>query len=232
MVFAQAKYSTINYENDTLRIRVSTSDINRFVFDSEILEYFTSDEKNVIINTNGKNAFVKFAPIKELKSISSKNNQKIINGKIKYSGKKTDVFFVTSKAVYSIILVPKKIESRTIYINNNSMKTDSIIKFETKYNDYEKFLKTYITNAFLDIKPKEYKVDDHKLYIDLPNNKIKLYKSYTGKLYGIYYFTATSIFNSDIEYKALKVALQKIGISRVLASSFENNKLIVIGSVL
>lgn len=113
----------VEYKDQTITIPVSSNQINRIVLPSEISSKIVSDEKNLEIEINGKEAFIKFSPIMEtVRGVNPEDGTtQIEDQNIKYvSNQPAEVFFITKNKTYSFILVPSKMDAQTILVNHKA----------------------------------------------------------------------------------------------------------------
>jgi len=122
---------------DTVHINVSRSDVNRIVFPYEIKYQANSKEKDLTISVVGKEMFVKFNPY--IETVHSTVKDSVVESgkpKILYSkSKASELFVVTEKKTYSIVLHPKRKESSTIFFNESfeKKKKDIFVNKDAEY---------------------------------------------------------------------------------------------------
>lgn len=86
----------------TTPVVLSNTDVNRIVCtDGEINDVFSSQEKGIVIQPKGKNAFVKYL-------INVDGARKTLVNEI------TEIHIVCNEAVYTLIAQPKRVQSRTV----------------------------------------------------------------------------------------------------------------------
>lgn len=85
------------------QVRLSNSDINRVICPVDIKDAVYSEEKGVMVNLSGKNAFVKFLVAKK-------------DGKEMYSSIPSELYFVCDGAVYTMIAMPSRIPAQTVQL--------------------------------------------------------------------------------------------------------------------
>lgn len=129
--------NTFEYKDDGIRIRISKESVNRIVLPFEIKGKILSAEKNLKVETNGKEAYVKIMP-QEVQEIE---NNKVVNSELIYPDNESEVFFITDKKTYSITFVPDAIDSRTIYIADNIALKEDVLKTEKHSTEYDKNIK-------------------------------------------------------------------------------------------
>ncbi|MDD3450927.1 type-F conjugative transfer system secretin TraK [Sulfurimonas sp.] len=151
----KADANTFKYENETLRIRISKNSVNRIVLPAAITGKIFSQEKNLNIQSNGHEAYVKVIPSKKTETIDNK----VTETEIVYADKEAEVFFLTENKTYAIVFVPDKIDTRTVYITDNTVKKEDIEKVEKASNEYTKNIKNIfklaiankLSNSFTEI---------------------------------------------------------------------------------
>ncbi len=132
---ADVANNTFYYTNQTLKIRISSDSVNRIVFPLPLVDKIYSKEKNLNIQINGYEAYIKVVPIKKTKLVD--NNA--VESKIEYSTQPAEVYFITNdNKTYSIVFVPDKIDTRTIYIKDNLVKKKDVSRIEKFNSDYAK----------------------------------------------------------------------------------------------
>ncbi len=151
----KADANTFKYENETLRIRISKNSVNRIVLPAAITGKIFSQEKNLNIQSNGHEAYVKVIPSKKTETIDNK----VTETEIVYADKEAEVFFLTENKTYAVVFVPDKIDTRTVYITDNTVKKEDIEKVEKASNEYTKNIKNIfklaiankLSNSFTEI---------------------------------------------------------------------------------
>ena len=132
-----AKSLVVNDLQDTAHINVSRSNVNRLVFPYKITYQANSKEKDLTVSVVGKEMFVKFTPY--IKMV-----EKTVDGKVVQTGEKriiysksrpAEIYVVTEQKTYSIVLHPKRMESRTVYFTE-SLREKKKKLFAHKDEDY------------------------------------------------------------------------------------------------
>ena len=175
----KADANTFKYENETLRIRISKNSVNRIVLPAAITGKIFSQEKNLNIQSNGHEAYVKVIPSKKTETIDNK----VTETEIVYADKEAEVFFLTENKTYAIVFVPDKIDTRTVYITDNSVKKEDIEKVEKASNEYTKNIKNIfklaiankLSNSFTEI-VKNVKHDDFLFLNQFDGTNYQVYK--------------------------------------------------------
>ena len=147
-----AKTFVIDNLNETKHINVSESDVNRFVFPYNIKTQISSKEKDLTINTVGKEMYIKFVPYQE-QTVTTVGDKLIPNNdsKILYNKSKTnEIFVVTEKKTYSFIVHPKKQEASTFIMTESfSDKKENMLEVAKKDSEYVDEIANEITLPIL-----------------------------------------------------------------------------------
>lgn len=115
-------------------VKMSSSDINRIVCQTDIKDVVFSEEKGVQVKISGPNAFVKFV----IKRIGEREM---------YSKIPVDMYVVCGNKVYNIIGIPEKIPSVTVYLEDKESKIKEVLERNTTI-PYEKRIVNYV-KAFM-----------------------------------------------------------------------------------
>lgn len=103
-----AKSTVIDNLQETKHINLSRSDVNRLVFPYDITYQANSKEKDLTISVVGKEMFVKFTPSITQETLQVKDQ--IVNASdpkiVYYKAKPAELFVVTEKKTYSIVVHP------------------------------------------------------------------------------------------------------------------------------
>lgn len=91
------------------KVVVSNTDVNRIVSPEPIKDVVYSKEKGLMVHFIDRNAFIKF--------VIKKNP----NGTYTYIQEPSEIYVVTTDAVYTIILLPKNIVGRTIRLSGGTL---------------------------------------------------------------------------------------------------------------
>lgn len=140
----------VEYSGKTITLPVSAKQINRFVLPASIKSKIASSEKNIEIEINGSEAFVKFSPIMETihKVNQHDNTSQIEDQKIVYaSDGPAEVFFITEKQTYSFILVPSKMDAQTILVNHKQQDKKEL-EYREKSTPFSGLITDLIRDAF------------------------------------------------------------------------------------
>lgn len=130
-----ASNQTIDYKGEAITVPVSAEQSNRITLPSRITDKLYSKEKNLIININGNQAFVKFAPIVEttkLKMDAEKEAKTQKTEIIYQKNSPTELHLVTEDDVtYTFILIPTQMDTQTIIVTNSKQKKKELSYKET-----------------------------------------------------------------------------------------------------
>lgn len=201
-----AKTEVIDNLNETTHVNLSNSDVNRLVFPYDITFQANSKEKDLTITVVGKELYVKFMPYIEQEQTTIKNE--VVNSgesKINYDkSKASELFIVTDKKTYSLIVHPKKQEATTvIFTETFSEKKEKL--FVNKDAEYvDNIVNNILKQVFIksDIKGFEKeKIDGVKSKIimlkDIKKDVVYKHKvTYSGYRYDVFEY---SVFNPNIE---------------------------------
>lgn len=223
-VFGKVVHKT--YNGETITVNVSKKSTNRLILPFKIKKKIFSSEKGLNIVIDGTDAYIKYTPYKKDNIISSqdnKNNQ-IIKSKIIYDGfVNAEVFFITTGGTYSFIFKPKKIASRTIFIDDNRVKVNDICKVENQQNQYIKRLKNFTKQTISNTISSSFKtLKVHKAI----SKDLLITNKYIGNQYTIYKIENLS-GETDIT-KIVKVLNANLKVN-ILATTYFENIIIVIG---
>ncbi len=143
-----ARTEIIDNLEDTGHIILSRTDANRLVFPYQIKQEIDSKEKDLMVSVVGKEIFIKFMPYKKQDitqqqgGVQGGNKEQVkdtVNGeKIIYDeSKPAEIFIVTEKKTYSLIVYPKDVETTTVYFNETfeKKKEDIFINKDAEYVD-------------------------------------------------------------------------------------------------
>ncbi|MEM3580393.1 MAG: type-F conjugative transfer system secretin TraK [Candidatus Bathyarchaeia archaeon] len=105
---------TVSPEKTTM-VKMSSTDVNRIVCPVDIKDVVYSEEKGIQVKISGKNAFVKFL----VKRLGTKET---------YSTIPADIYVVCGDKVYSIIALPERIPSVTVYLEDRESKIKEVLE--------------------------------------------------------------------------------------------------------
>lgn len=177
-------------------VDVSKTDVNRIVCENgEIGKIVYSKDKELTIQKDGENAFVKLSPV------TTRSNgiivDTIVNDFIR------DIYIECNKKIYSLNLTPKDISAQTILLfDNNTKKDNQEAKRFEKSNSFEKTLIDIIKSIYKEKEPDGY---ISKL---LPPKTIKFSeleltptKTYSGNDYFVYEYRIKALKDLDLDEK-------------------------------
>jgi len=132
-------------------VEVSLTDMNRIVCESRLGAVVFSKEKEVEAKQTGNSIFVKFLPVK-----------KTTDEGIKYSYSKIsrDIFVECGGRVFSLMFVPRKIPSVTIFLKTPWENIKKASAWE-RSRDYESVIIELIRSVYSGTPPDGYAVVDH-----------------------------------------------------------------------
>lgn len=117
---------TIDYKGETMTVPVSAEQSNKIVLPSRITDKWYSKEKNLIVDTNGNQAFVKFAPIVETTKLKMDAEKEAKTQKTEIVYQKntpTELHLMAEDEItYTFILVPTQMDTQTIIVSNPKQK--------------------------------------------------------------------------------------------------------------
>ncbi len=175
-------------------VNVSKTDVNRIVCENgEIGKIVYSKDKEISIQKDGENAFVKLLPV------TTRSNGVVVNTLINDFVR--DVYIECNKKMYSLNLTPSEISAQTILLFDNGTKKENpeAKKFE-KANSFEKTMLDIIKSVYKDKEPDGYIVKN------LNANSIKFdelellpTKTYSGNDYMVYEYKITAHKDMELE---------------------------------
>ena len=136
------------FASETKTYTVSMTDVNRIVCSDVIKEVFFSEEKGLISQVSGTDAYIKF-PVTI--TINQETQEKITS----YYDKNAELFIVCGNQTHSLNLKPAKIAAQTIYLENSSLPIAETPEFEGK--DEEEILAALMTAAIENDLPSGFK---------------------------------------------------------------------------
>lgn len=193
-----ARTQIIDNLTTTKHIRVSRSDVNRLVFPYKITYQANSKEKDLTISVVGNEMFVKFMPVK-IQSQETVKNKVVSSGKVKIDYSKSnpaELFIVTKKKTYSIVLHPKRGEATTVMFTESFDKKKKKL-FVNKDAEYvDNIANNIIKPILLESKLRGYEKKNVKgLKHTIKLDKMLFYKlktTYSGLRYKIYEYIITN----------------------------------------
>jgi len=139
----------VEYKGQTITLPISSNQINRVVLPSSITSKIVSEEKNIEVEINGKEAFIKFSPIMEtIKIVDGTDTPEIEDQSITYiKNQPTEVFFVTKDQTYSFIFVPSQMDAQTILVNHKKKEKEELY-FKEKSSPFINVITKLVKEAF------------------------------------------------------------------------------------
>ena len=140
----------------TTQVDLSSSDINRFVCppgEMGPIHVVFSKEKGVSVNTEGRNAFVKFLIKQE-------------DGKNGYSTTPTEFYVICGRKVYTLIGLPERIPARTVLLSGGD---DEARKNASLFEGmpFEKKILRIVKSVYTEDIPDSFTVNDEDKPFDL-----------------------------------------------------------------
>ncbi|HIQ48512.1 MAG TPA: hypothetical protein EYH58_02600 [Aquifex aeolicus] len=152
-------------------VEVSLKDINRIVCPYEISGVVYSKEKRIQVRVEGKNAYVKFLPLKE-------------GNNLVYEDFPRELYIECGEKVFSLILVPREIPAKTIVLKVPLKDFKKATKFEQ--DEYLRLLVKLISYAWKEVPPPGYSVKEvGKIYKRFKEARLKLVKVYEGVRFAV-----------------------------------------------
>lgn len=135
----------IEYDRSPSRIKVSVENINRLVFPDDITFKVWSKEKNVDITTNENELYIKYQPLEQVVSTGKEAEERVIV----YEGVPVDLFVKTKNdKTYSLILLPRNIESRNVELIDNTISSEHIASTLMKSDSHTSVISSTIQDVF------------------------------------------------------------------------------------
>jgi len=156
-------------------VKISLKDINRIYCDgSGVGSIAFSREKRIEITKEGRNIFVKIIPIMK--------EQKLI-----YEDVPRELFVECGGEVYSLILVPAKVPSRTIVLKGRKKSIEKAVRFEQ--GEFPSVVSELIRFAYRDMAPDGYEERMvGKLFREFREADLHLLKVYEGAAFAVLVF--------------------------------------------
>lgn len=194
-------------------INISKADITRIYCESsEIKSIVFSKEKEMEIEQNGQNAFIKIS--KKVTTTGDKIETQISNHP-------REVFLECGEKMYSFVMIPKDIPSQTIILKSLYSPDIEIAKQTEKSSDYETTLSNLIKDAYKTKLPSGFSIKTHNiLEQDFQELRLSKVKSYIGSEYEIIEYTINAKKDISLEEKVflgyfknpLAVSIEKLSI--------------------
>ena len=159
-------------------IDISKTDINRaYCENGEFTQVIFSSEKEIDIQKNGKNAFIKLIPINKTQG------DVILSTTINTFSR--EAYLTCNNKMFSLILVPKEIPAQTIILKtvSDEKRVEKIKEIEV-VSDYQTTVSELIKSVYKEITPEGYDLE----FIDKPKvqfDELSLieFKKYVGSTF-------------------------------------------------
>ncbi|HDM76874.1 MAG TPA: hypothetical protein ENG51_10440 [Deltaproteobacteria bacterium] len=133
-------------------VEVSLKDTNRIVCPVDVGNVIFSKEKKMQVKIIGRNAFVKFLPVRKIDAETGE--EKLIYSKIP-----REAYIECGGRFFALVFVPKEKPAETIILRLPDYDKEKALKFE-KATPYEKMLLSLIRAAYLEEPPEGYEVTE------------------------------------------------------------------------
>jgi len=202
--------NTFEYKDDSLRVRISKESVNRVVLPFEIQGKIFSAEKNLKVETNGKEAYIKILP----QLVQEVEGNEVVKSELIYPDNESEVFFITDKKTYSITFVPDAMDSRTVYITDNIAIKEDILRIEKNSTEYDKNIKHIFKLAINN--------EIANSYSEIVRNEQYPNFYFLSEFEGIYY-NLFKFFLKDNTTETIEQINKSISNTIVASCVFENN---------
>jgi len=154
----------IEYDRSPSRLKISVNSVNRIVFPEEISFKVWSKEKGVDIITHKNELYVKYQPLERVVASGNEIEEKVLA----YEGVPLDIFVATKNGkTYSLLLLPREIESRNVMLIDNTISQEIISKNLLEADSHSSVISSIIkdviagnTSYFYDISFTPFKTQD------------------------------------------------------------------------
>lgn len=173
-------------------VNISKTDVNRVICENgDIGKVIYSKDKEISIQKDGENAFIKLLPV------TTKANGIIVNTVINDFIR--DVYIECNKKMYSLNLSPTDTTAQTILLKNDgTSKNNEVAQSFERSNSFEKTIIDIVKKVYKDIEPDGYivkKIDQKP--ISFTELSLIPIKTYTGNDFIVYEYKI--IAKEDIE---------------------------------
>ncbi|MDX4028404.1 TraK domain-containing protein [Aliarcobacter skirrowii] len=187
----------IDYSMSFKFVDISKTDVNRVICeDGSVGKVVFSKDKEISIETDKENAFIKLLPVVVRK------NGIVVNSEV--NDFQRDVFIECNKSIYSLNLIPRDISAQTILLVNttgNNKNNIEATKFE-KANPFEKTVTTIIQDIYKSNTPQGYKKINLKAKtLKFQELEFKPTIKYVGSDYIAYEYSIKANDNIEINEK-------------------------------
>lgn len=205
-------HTQIVYDDDYQAVKISLKDVTRLVCFTDITKTVYSKEKNMEIETDGRDAFIKNLASKTADPLTGQPT-------IRYDTRPKELYVMCGARTFSLILVPDDVRATTIYLKSTQADKSKAAAFEA--SDYENTLYKLMKAAYNEDIPDGYEVEE----IDKPQGKFKEgtmvhRRNYSGDMFQVNEFIFIS--NEDVNLDELQV-LEVLKYRNTLAVSIVDN---------
>jgi hypothetical protein len=203
----------------TEHINLSRSDVNRLVFPTNIKFQANSKEKDLTISVVENEMYLKFTPYIEMEQSTVKDQVVDVGEKkiIYHKAKPAELFVVTEKKTYSLIVHPKKKDSTTVYFTESFEDKKQEI-FKNKDSEYVANLANNIIKEILTKgKTRGFSKNDlngQYSFVKLPEIKaefaFKPQYVHNGYRYSVYEYELKNINSMTLSIPDVKEILKEI----------------------
>ena len=154
-------------------VKVSLTDVNRIVCPVEIKSVVYSKEKELQVETSGRNAFVKFLV---------RENP---DGSKEISDIPRELYVECGDKVFQLILLPERVPAVQVVLKLPYAEKERAREYE-KANPYDELMLSLIRHVYLEEPPEGYEVKlVNKPYREFVELSMILYRVYEGDLYRV-----------------------------------------------
>jgi hypothetical protein len=209
-----ATQTQVVYDDDYQAVRISLKDVTRLVCFTDINKTVYSKEKNMEIETEGRDAFIKNLAVKSADQLTGQTT-------VRYDTRPKELYVMCGAKTFSIILVPDDIPATTIWLKSRYADKTKAAGFEA--SDYQNTFFKLIKAGYNEDIPDGYDVED----IDKPQAKFKEgtlvhRRNYTGDMFQL--VELIFIANEDVNLDELQI-LETLKFKNTLAVSIVDETL-------
>lgn len=177
VVLAQEKPSSVVVIEDSSGgwhyVNVSLTDINRIVCPHAIKSVVYSKEKEISVEVQERNAYVKFLP------------KLLPDGKVGLSDIPRELYVDCGEKVFQLILVPKRIPAVVVALRVPHEDKEKARQLE-RSGDYDSVLLRLVKSVYIEEVPEGYEVKlINKPYKSFEELDMILYRVYEGSMYSV-----------------------------------------------
>jgi len=224
--FAEA-LELVRYGGDKEIVDVSNNSVSKFVFPSNILKKAYSKEKNLLIETDKNELYIKYSPVSEQEQFFDPQGKPIASnsgGKLSYKKAfRSELFVTTETGSYLFVLNPVSRDAETFKIVDPKADQKKAYEFETK-DEYPETIRKLVALSFdfaqgTGVAPDGYNVKELKTEAFAYGSKTTVSPRYRliGNTFDIYLFELKNI--TDEELTVDPKAFTRIPLKQKLAIS-------------